>query len=287
MPHGESFLMLGGAGLTGKQIARRVAHDLAPRKIVIVSLFQHEVDPALEDLRDEYRGQEVEWLGEWGDVFIRDDYTQKSRPSLLADPADRDALYDDLFGDVQEAFRRSRLAQLILKHRPDVVVDSINIATAISYQDIEKASAIARRQVDDLLTDIVNGNLTAAKNRRDIVEKSFETLVLSQALPQLVRHIQILHLAMRETGTRLYIKIGTTGIVGMVLNITYTHSEDQPSAKLMTKTAVAFAHTGLMFLMARTPHGPIVKEIKPGAMIGYADVTCRTIKEKGEQVYLY
>jgi hypothetical protein len=73
----------------------------------------------------------------------------------------------------------------------------------------------------------------------------------------------------------------------MGLNIPYTHSEDKPSAKLMTKTAIAFAHTGLLFLMARTPGGPIVKEVKPGAMVGYADITRRTIRERGQPVYLF
>ncbi|HZY45701.1 MAG TPA: hypothetical protein VFF70_13225, partial [Anaerolineae bacterium] len=53
---------------------------------------------------------------------------------------------------------------------------------------------------------------------------------------------------------------------------------------LMTKTAIAFAHTGLMFLMARTAEGPIVKEIKPGAMVGYADIVRRVIKAKDGKV---
>src|SRR5574340_237923 len=92
---------------------------------------------------------------------------------------------------------------------------------------------------------------------------------------------------MEEVGTRLYLKIGTTGTGGMGLNIPYTHGEDKPSAKLMSKTAVAFAHTGLMFLMARTAGAPIVKEIKPAAMIGYADITMRSITERGEPVSLY
>ncbi|MFV2045686.1 MAG: hypothetical protein ACC700_20970 [Anaerolineales bacterium] len=118
-------------------------------------------------------------------------------------------------------------------------------------------------------------------------ELAFETLVLSQAVPQLVRHVLLLHRAAREVGTRLYLKIGTTGTSGMGLNIPYTHSEDRPSATLMTKSAIAFAHTGLMFLMARTPEGPIVKEIKPGAMIGYADITVRTIRERGQPLVLY
>jgi hypothetical protein len=55
----------------------------------------------------------------------------------------------------------------------------------------------------------------------------------------------------------------------------------------MTKTAIAFAHTGLMFLMARTPGGPIVKEVKPGAMVGYADITRRAIKERGKPVSVF
>jgi hypothetical protein len=85
---------------------------------------------------------------------------------------------------------------------------------------------------------------------------------------------------MLEVGTRVYIKVGTTGTGGMGLNIPYTHGEEKPSAKLMSKTAVGFAHTGLMFLMARTPGGPIVKEIKPAAMIGYKKVTFQTLKNR-------
>jgi hypothetical protein len=88
---------------------------------------------------------------------------------------------------------------------------------------------------------------------------------------------------MTEAGTRLYLKIGTTGTGGMGLNIPYTHSEDKPSARLMTKTAIGFAHTGLMFLMARTPGGPIVKELKPAAMVGYNNITRRVICERAKQ----
>ncbi|HEX8128969.1 MAG TPA: hypothetical protein VF527_07705, partial [Pyrinomonadaceae bacterium] len=121
-------------------------------------------------------------------------------------------------------------------------------------------------------------------------EQALATLLINQSIPQLIRHTLLIHRAMSEAGTRLYLKIGTTGTGGMGLNIPYTHSEDKPSATLMTKTAIAFAHTGLMFLMARTPDGPIVKEIKPGAMVGYSNITCRTIRSQGKQgkpVYLF
>jgi hypothetical protein len=64
----------------------------------------------------------------------------------------------------------------------------------------------------------------------------------------------------------------------MGLNIPYTHSEDRPSRTLLAKNAVAFAHTGLLFLLARTPDAPSVKEVKPAAMIGYRAVEVRPIR---------
>ncbi len=65
----------------------------------------------------------------------------------------------------------------------------------------------------------------------------------------------------------MYFKVGTSGTGGMGVNIPYTHSEERPSRVLLSKTAVAGAQTLLLFLLARTPGGPLVKEIKPTAAI--------------------
>ncbi|MEK7784142.1 MAG: hypothetical protein AAB658_01795, partial [Chloroflexota bacterium] len=43
----NTFLLLGGAGMVGLQIARRIAHDLKPKRIIIASLFQQEVNEAI------------------------------------------------------------------------------------------------------------------------------------------------------------------------------------------------------------------------------------------------
>jgi len=45
----------------------------------------------------------------------------------------------------------------------------------------------------------------------------------------------------------------------------------------MAKTAVAFAHTGLLFLAARTEGSPVYKELKPAAMIGYRSVAVHEV----------
>ena len=281
----KTYLVLGGAGLVGSQIVREIARQLEPEKIVVASLFRGEVREFLHDLRREF--PRIDLVGAWGDVFLRDAFAMERRRRLLQSQVHREMLYDDLFGTLDEGYGRSALVQLINQHRPDVIVDSINTATAISYQDVESLS----RQTHDLLHELQrivdHQDLDALVHLGRNLEQNVSTLLISQAVPQLIRHVQLIHRAMRDVSTRLYLKIGTTGTGGMGLNIPYTHSEDRPSAKLMSKNAVAFAHTGLLFLMARTPNGPLVKEIKPAAMIGYRRVGYQTIKLRGRPQFRY
>lgn len=278
---GEVFLVLGGAGLVGRQVVRSIASDLDPRVVVIAARTEESATGTVAALRSEFGDRPIRFEAEWGDVFQRSEHSKLSRRALLADGAARDAVFADLLGPFDPAYRHSALAALILRHRPDVVVDAINTATAISYQDVYTASVRAERSLARL------GEAAPTLDTAATVIGDVETLILSQAVPQLIRHVQVLHRALQDAGTRLYLKVGTTGTGGMGLDIPYTHSEDRPSSVLMTKTAVAFAHTGLLFLMARTSGGPLVKELKPAAMIGYTDVATRPIRERGEEVHLY
>ena len=277
----DTFLLLGGAGLVGTQVARRIIADLAPPRVVIGSLIQDGAERAAADLRSVFPDSPTEIIAEWGDVFLREDYSRRHRSNLLEDAAAREGIFADLLGPIDDAYERSSLARLILQYRPDVIVDCINTATAISYQDVYTTSIIAKQTIAEVLAHNDVSELRA-RTKHDV-----EALILSQAVPQLIRHVLILSRAMHESGTRLYLKVGTTGTGGMGLNIPYTHSEDRPSAKLMTKTSVAFAHTGLLFLMARTHGEPVVKEIKPAALIGFSGVDHRTVLEHGEPVHLY
>src|SRR5258705_8259609 len=111
MNQGECFLLLGGAGLTGKQIARRISTYLNPRKIVIASLFEYEVNDTLEDLRQEYADKPIEWEGEIGNVFVRRDFVSVSRSDLLKRSANRDTLYDDLYGNIDTAYHHSEMVR--------------------------------------------------------------------------------------------------------------------------------------------------------------------------------
>jgi hypothetical protein len=156
---------------------------------------------------------------------------------------------------------------MIKRHRPDVIVDCVNTATGLSYQDVFDGATKVREWISDKGID--------NKSVEDV-----EALLLSQSAPQIIRHVRFLHRATTEYATKVYVKVGTTGTGGMGLNIPYTHSEDKPSKVLLAKNEAAFGHTGLLFLLARTPNSPIVKEVKPAAMIGYRGVEVRPARDK-------
>jgi hypothetical protein len=275
-PLDKSIFILGGAGLVGTQIAYQVARDLKPEKIIIASLFQKEVRELARDLRKEFPS--ITFVELWGNIFVRSEFARADRDDLLASTARRRSLYDDLFGALDGAFERSMLATAVREHGADVLIDCVNTASGISYQDVYTNSIEVRKSLDFVSERIEDRDFKQISDNHKDIERTLETLLLSQSIPQLIRHTQLIYRAMIKAGTRVYVKVGTTGTGGMGLNIPYTHGEDKPSAKLMSKTAIGFAHTGLMFLMARTPGGPIVKEIKPGAMIGYKKVTYQSLK---------
>src|ERR1700694_4600253 len=120
MPTDETFLILGGGGMIGSQVVGQVARNLAPRRVVVASLYQQEVRASIEQFEREYPA--VHFAGFWGDVFLRTEWNSPdrrrhmTRARLLESPERRAALYEDLFGDLDAAYRHSQLARLILEH---------------------------------------------------------------------------------------------------------------------------------------------------------------------------
>ena len=197
------FLILGGSGLVGRQIVRQICYQLNPEKIIIAALFEDEVKTYLEQARSEF--PDVEFIGAWGNIFVRDDFKLKSPTSLTEEKDSRETLYDDLFGDIDDAYEQSTLARMIRDHQPDVMVDCINTATGLSYQDVKKTS-LKTHDILDRLREKVDNNDPNLHDDIDELERQVGTLLISQSTLQLIRHIRLLHSALREAGTRLYVK---------------------------------------------------------------------------------
>jgi len=266
----DSVCVLGGAGLVGFQVCRRLLGNHVTRRVDVVSLGREEVRQAVDALREEFPDAEIG--GRYGNVFARgrlaDAETEQVEPVQdRRDPQRRRALLGDIYESFPQAMEHSALVQLVRDRKPAAMIDCINTATAISYQDVP---TLAKRLMSDM-------GLRASAEGSAHLQEDVEALLASIEIPQLILHVRLLQAALTEVGAQVYLKVGTTGTGGMGLNIPYTHGEDKPSPTLMAKTAVAFAHTGLLFLAARTEGGPVFKEMKPAAMIGYKAVAVQEV----------
>ena len=147
-----TVVLLGGGGLVGHAVARRLL-EKAPRRIVLVSLFEGEAREAARTL-ESYRGAAAIEV-EWGNVFLPVPVARLERGALLADPAHRALVLNDLLGDLTEdVLERSLLVQILTRYKPHAVVDSINTATAFAYQDVFQSAR-------DLLAGARAGSLDA------------------------------------------------------------------------------------------------------------------------------
>lgn len=260
-----TVLLLGGAGLVGQAVARAIVPH-RPGRIVVTSLHRAEAVAAAESLARTPGAEGIGMEPRWGDLFVPEASRTRSRGEVLGDPEARRALVDDLYGELtDEVFSRSALGTLLVDTRPDVIVDCINTAGALAYQNAFASATGLLEHADAGTAD------------RDAVERHLATLYL----PQLIRHVQIALEGMKRAGTGMYLKVGTAGTGGMGLNIPFTHAEERPSRVLLAKSGLAGAHTLLLYLMARTPGAPAVKEVKPTAAISWKSIGYGPIHRAG------
>ena len=251
---GRKILVLGGYGLVGTAVCRELlAHGAGT--IQIHSLRREEAEAARDELASE--AGDTRLVVSWGDIFGPSD--ERSRSDRIG--AQLTQLRDS---DLEDFL----LFNLLREHAPDIVIDCVNTATAIAYRDVYRAA-------ETLWGQSREGACSPA---------AAEDLLEALYVPRLIRHIQVLYRGLLEAGSRVYIKVGTSGTGGMGLNVPYTHSEEKPSRTLLSKSAMAGAHSMLLFLMGRTPDAPIVKEIKPAAAIAWKSIVHGPIRRKGRPI---
>jgi len=301
--NGKRILVLGAYGQVGSAIVKLMLRHSKPAHFVLCSLHKSESDEILEQCklwtaefqattpveeRTTYSTRHGDMLrtGKLEKLFsaARATTDDQGNPLDADERARREAEFtaktvEFVFKDYNlfSAEEKSdiNLLSWILEDKPDIIIDCVNTATGLAYMDI---FSLGKKY----LAEQISGSGVKTNGA------PFCELVLSSAaLPALIRHVEILKNGMDSVGTKLYIKIGTTGTGGMGLNIPYTHSESKPSRQLMSKTAVAGASSLLYLLYNRTKDAPVIKEIKPAALIGWKGIGYGPIRKHGAPIDLY
>ncbi len=275
---GKRIMIFGGWGLVGSAIAKQLLEE-QPSELVVTSLRKNEAEEIRAILENHPLNKGTKIISVHGDLFVRDELSNLSKAEIYSKQEQVELLIHDIYDDLgSDVVQSSKLFQVMDTHKPQILIDCINTATVFAYQNVYQIVAELRAEIDQI---------RQGDTSKDTLIETVERMISTLYLPQLIRHVQILIESMRVAETRLYLKVGTSGTGGMGFNIPYTHSEDKPSKMLMSKSSLAGAQTMLLWLLGRTPHAPIIKEIKPTAAIAWKKIGFGKVVRRGSHIPLY
>ena len=275
---GKSVMIFGGWGLVGQAIAKQLLEE-HPSELIVTSLRKNEAAEIQSILENHPLNSGTKIIPVHGDLFVREELSFLSKPEIYSKPEQVELLIHDIYDDLgPDIIDNSKLFQIMDKHKPQILIDCINTATAFAYQNVYQIVAELRAEIQAI---------RKGKTPDDKLIETVERIISTLYIPQLIRHVQILIESMRQADTQLYLKVGTSGTGGMGFNIPYTHSEDKPSKMLMSKSSLAGAHTMLLWLLGRTPNAPIIKEIKPTAAIAWKKIGYGKVIRRGSHIPLF
>lgn len=134
-----TVLLLGGSGLVGTAIARGLLH-LGPKRLIISGLLEEEAKAGVAELLPVAGRAILEPV--WGNIFLPEDLATVPRARMATDAAVRSRLVRELFGPLtSDVIEGNLLFRWLDRYRPDAVIDCVNTATALAYQDVFASAA--------------------------------------------------------------------------------------------------------------------------------------------------
>jgi nucleoside-diphosphate-sugar epimerase len=121
----KRILVLGGFGLVGQAVIKRLMRE-KPAHIVITSLHQAEAESAVDYFDKLYADEETTFEPYWGNLFVREDWKDLPRESILADAEKRDRLIEDILGELSDDIATSNT---LFARSTATVVASISVSS--------------------------------------------------------------------------------------------------------------------------------------------------------------
>lgn len=244
----KTILVL-GVGQIGKAITQRIIEQ-KPERIILHNLTKGESDYCCEYFSKYCKS--IELIASYGDVFLPFEFNKLV--SMEEQLKNKDELLNFYYSDLgPEILKKSTLYKLVQKWQPDLIVDAINSGTVLGnhYKPELILSKVSKGAIIDLNTSA--------------------EILLNDFVPKAINFVYSLKLVMEDFNVKKYLKVSTTGLGGMGMNMPYTHGDTPRSSlsfALMGKISAAGVLHQLLWNLSHTTHLNISLLI-PATFVGY------------------
>lgn len=244
----KTILVL-GVGQIGKAITRRIIEQ-KPEKIILHNLTKNESDNCCKYFSKYCKN--IELISSYGNIFMPYEFNKLTNMQEKLSCKDEllQFYYSDLGPDI---LKKSTLYKLVQKWHPDLIVDAINSGTVLGnhYKPELILSKVSKSAQIDVNTSV--------------------SILLNDFVPKAINFVYSLKLAMEDFKVKKYLKISTTGLGGMGMNMPYTHGDTPKSSlsfALMGKISAAGVLHQLLWNLSHTTNLNISLLI-PATFVGY------------------
>lgn len=247
-----------GTGQIGKAILEKVLL-FQPKKIIIHNLTKEESILVCNKYRKKYK--QVDFISSYGNVFMPYDLKDLKNNNLYDES---EKIINYFYKEIdQDVLRQSTIVTLISKYKPNLIIDAINTATVLGNAYNPEYNMMCYNE-----------------NPKECSKK----LMVDDYTTKLINFIYSLKYGIESFGVEKYIKVSTTGLGGMGINMPYTHGDNPKinlSSALMGKIAASGVLHQLLWNLEHTM-GNNISLIIPGTFVGYDSVKTEPIEtDKG------
>ena len=247
-----------GTGQIGRAILNKIVQS-GPKKIVVHNLTENESALLCKKYSSIY--PKIKFISSYGNIFMPYDLKDLNNKNLYDESKN---IINYFYSEInQSILERSTIATLIKKYKPSLIVDAINTATVLGNAYNPENSLKCYKE-----------------NPLDCAEK----IMVDDYTTKLINFIYSLKYGIETYGVKKYIKVSTTGLGGMGINMPYTHGDNPKmnlSSALMGKISASGVLHQLLWNLAHTM-GNNISLIIPGTFVGYDSVKNEPIEtDKG------
>ncbi|MDA3815577.1 MAG: hypothetical protein PF549_04385 [Patescibacteria group bacterium] len=266
-------ILILGAGQIGESCAVRFISD-KPKEVIMHTLTQKESELAINNVKNEIKPGKTKLTQSWGNILVPASLMHVKRSKLINNKDNLDALLEYYYANLSdEVIIKSALYKVIAKYKPDLIIDSINTATVVGYLD--DPYSLPRNLINDL-----------KENKKNDWQSDCRKLLSSSIVPSLIRFTQVIQKSIKDFDVKCFIKVSTTGLGGMGINLMYTHGDiNEPgmSSGILGKVAAAGVFHQLMWSLSHTP-GYNLRIVAPAALVGWQPVRFGKFRSHGLNV---